>query len=107
MLIQNDCIKKIEIQSLKDKQEKELSRGKTNNCSNCDKIICDVSTVCLGCRSLSTRIVKNRPSKDELIEMVKNTTYVAVGKKYGVSDSTIRKWIGHKKNIKKFEIKST
>lgn len=40
----------------------------------------------------NTRKVKNRPSKDELEEMLKETTYKAIGRKYGVSDNAIRKW---------------
>ena len=39
------------------------------------------------------RKVKDRPSYDELIEMLKYSTYTAIGRKYGVSDNTIRKWI--------------
>jgi len=33
-----------------------------------------------------------RPSKEELENMLKDTSYVAVGKKYGVSDNSVRKW---------------
>lgn len=39
------------------------------------------------------RKVKDRPLYDELIEMLKYSTYTAIGRKYGVSDNTIRKWI--------------
>ena len=34
-----------------------------------------------------------RPPYDQLIEEVEKTSYLAVGKKYGVSDNAIRKWI--------------
>jgi hypothetical protein len=34
----------------------------------------------------------DRPTKEELEELIPNNTFVALGKKYGVSDNAIRKW---------------
>ncbi len=34
-----------------------------------------------------------RPSKEGLLKEIKETNYCAVGRKYGVSDNTIRKWL--------------
>lgn len=34
----------------------------------------------------------NRPSKEELLEMLKTMSFVDIGKKYGVCDNSIRKW---------------
>jgi hypothetical protein len=34
-----------------------------------------------------------RPSYEVLINELKNSNYVQIGKKYGVSDNCIRKWI--------------
>ena len=50
---------------------------------------------------LSQRKVKERPSLDELNEMLKTMSYRAIGRKYGVSDNAIRRWINlyHKINI--------
>lgn len=50
---------------------------------------------------LSQRKVKERPSLDELNEMLKTMSYCAIGRKYGVSDNAIRRWINlyHKINI--------
>lgn len=45
------------------------------------------------CGEISTRVVKERPSKEQLIKEIKESSYVAVGKKYGVSDNAIRKWV--------------
>ena len=39
------------------------------------------------------RKVKNRPSKDQLLQEIEETNYCAVGRKYGVSDNAIRKWL--------------
>lgn len=41
----------------------------------------------------SNRKVKNRPSKEELIQLLKTNSYCELGRKYGVSDNSIRKWI--------------
>ena len=35
---------------------------------------------------------KNKPSKEELEELINNETWVNIGKKYGVSDNAARKW---------------
>ncbi len=45
------------------------------------------------CYKFSSRKVKDRPSREELIEQLKTTSYVQLGKKYGVSDNSIRKWL--------------
>jgi hypothetical protein len=42
---------------------------------------------------LNQRKVKDRPSKEELIIMIKETSLVTVGKKYGVSDNAVKKWL--------------
>ena len=45
-----------------------------------------------GCFTSHTCKVKNRPSKDKLSKMMESMTWVAMGKKYGVSDNAVRKW---------------
>jgi len=37
--------------------------------------------------------VKNRSSKEQLLQEIKETNYCAVGRKYGVSDNAVRKWV--------------
>jgi len=44
------------------------------------------------CAHKDRRTVK-RPSKEKLVKMIEETSYVAVGKKFGVSDNAIRKWL--------------
>lgn len=43
------------------------------------------------CCSLSQRKVE-RPSKDELLKLIKTTSFLQIGKLYGVSDNAVRKW---------------
>ena len=50
------------------------------------------SKMCSKCDSFKQRKVE-RPSLYQLLKDIKETNYVSTGKKYGVSDNTIRKWI--------------
>ncbi len=80
-------------QTLKNKKQIERIK-KVYRCSSCDiqlKRKCKTG-LCSSCHSKSQRKVE-RPSKEQLIQEVKGSSYVAVGKKYGVSDNAIRKWI--------------
>jgi hypothetical protein len=47
---------------------------------------------CNKCSSISKRKVC-RPPYEQLIKEINETNYVVVGKKYGVADNTIRKWV--------------
>ncbi|HET8639686.1 MAG TPA: hypothetical protein VFL89_05495 [Solirubrobacterales bacterium] len=35
----------------------------------------------------------NRPPYEQLLAEIQSTSYVAVGRKYGVSDNAVRKWV--------------
>ena len=62
-------------------------------CPVCNRIKKNNLRTCsVKCSKISTRKVKERPSKEQLLDELKSTSYVQVGKKYGVSDNTIRKW---------------
>lgn len=50
--------------------------------------------------NINQRKVKNRPSYQDLLELKKHNTNVEIGKMFGVSEGTIRKWINW---YKKFE----
>jgi len=58
---------------------------------NCGAHIQKNSNQCIECYHNSMRI--GRPNKDDLMEDVKIIGYSATGRKYGVSDNTIRKWL--------------
>lgn len=79
-------------------------KPKTKECLDCHTLIIDKSTRCYQCVSkykLTTAIAQsNRPTLEQLEEDLKIYTYLDVGKKYGVSDNTIRSWIKqYKKHI--------
>lgn len=59
-------------------------------------------------RFFAYRLVKNRPSKEELLNLLKEyKSFVGVGKKFNVSDNAIRKWCKWYKiphNIKYYKV---
>jgi hypothetical protein len=74
-------------------------------CIDCEKEITPVSDRCVECYKIyqqKYQVKVVRPSYEQLLEDIKNLTMVAVGKKYGVSDNTVRKWIKkYERNITK------
>ena len=67
-----------------------------NFCIDCGKPISKEGTKtvlrCIDCNAKHQRKVKNRPSKEDLYNQLCDSSFVAVGKKYGVSDNAVRKW---------------
>lgn len=52
------------------------------------------------CRIIGRRKVENRPSEQEIRQELETKSFLAVGKKYGVSDNCIRKWLkGYKRAV--------
>lgn len=77
--------------------------NKTNKkyyCLDCKKDVFRTSKRCMSCnaRKNNKRKVVNRPSLETILNDIKETSFVATGKKYGVSDNTIRKWIKYYQN---------
>lgn len=73
------------------KNRNYLRKPKTkNNCEcGCPKL--ESSPRCVKCSTLRTRKV-DRPSKEELSDLVWQMALTNIGKKYGVSDNAVRKW---------------
>lgn len=86
------------------KKERALKEYFSIVCRNCQKefssdvqssIYCSSS-----CRYRGTRKVIERPSKEELSELIKKQSILSISRIYKVSDSTIRKWAkGYKIDI--------
>ena len=75
------------------------SRGKfkkkTYVCNWCDKSFesrAATAKYCSPVCSNAARSNPNKPSKKQLQELMNTMTWVAIGKKYGVTDNAIRKW---------------
>lgn len=75
-------------------QEKFTEKGSVQHfCKDCGKPIKDsASGLCNICVRKLSRIVKDRPSREELKQMIRTMSFVKIGEQYGISDNAIRKW---------------
>ena len=60
-------------------------------CLDCGVRITNGASRCKNCHDKHQRVV-DRPTREELKILIRNFTFVALGKRYGVSDNAIRKW---------------
>lgn len=67
-----------------DKKEKKY-------CINCGKEIAKNSTYCSKCAGNMRRIV-DRPDRSTLKQLIRNKSFVQIGKNFNISDNGIRKW---------------
>ena len=67
------------------------STRKTNVCAMCGTSINANSIYCSKCIHIVQQKTE-RPEREELKEMIRNQSFVDIGKKYNVSDNAIRKW---------------
>jgi len=77
---------------LKNKKFQIINKYIENKCIDCNTIITRRANRCKSCHKISIRKIE-RPSKDVLLEEIKENGYSATGRKYGVSDNAIRKWL--------------
>jgi hypothetical protein len=63
-----------------------------DNFCQCGEKILKNSSICVKCLGKKKRKVE-RPTIDQLIKDVEDLGYLATGRKYGVSDNSIRKWL--------------
>lgn len=73
--------------------DERIKPKKTRPCNICGKQTANKKYCSHNCHRFGSRKIKNRPSKEELVNLLKQSNFVQVGKKFGVSDNTIRKWI--------------
>jgi very-short-patch-repair endonuclease len=74
------------------KNKSKKIKGIKNTCIECG-ITISGKDLCRNCSNLKQRKVLNRAKVEELLKEVGEIGYSAVGRKYGVSDNCIRKWI--------------
>ena len=61
-------------------------------CPSCGKEISRGAKYCNECSRKKNRIVQERPDRKELKQLIRNFTFTELGRKYGVSDNSVRKW---------------
>ena len=91
-------LKLIEKEKIQDAILREIENDKNKiepkkNYCKCGKEIRKESKNCPFCDKIKQRKVKDRPSKDELILMIKESSLEAVGRKYNVSGNAVKKWL--------------
>ena len=60
-------------------------------CIDCNKEVSAKAQRCVACAAKQSRVVE-RPTREELKEMIRTQSFVSIGKQYNVTDNTIRKW---------------
>ena len=70
---------------------KLTQQGKLFYCKSCGKEISKKAQYCPDCYTYSQRRTE-RPSRETLKDLIRNDTFSNIGRIYGVSDNTIRKW---------------
>ena len=60
-------------------------------CKHCGAEVTEGNDCCPKCASIQRRVV-DRPSREELKNLIRTIPFTKIGKKYGVSDNAVRKW---------------
>lgn len=68
-----------------------IDKKKIKYCVDCGKKISEKATRCKSCASKFTQ-PSRCPSREVLKYDIRNMSFLAVGRKYGVSDNAVRKW---------------
>lgn len=76
------------------KERDETLYGKKHFCKKCgQQITSDAKTgLCPTCSAFERRVVKQRPNREELKDLIRSHNFTELGRMYGVTDNAIRKW---------------
>ena len=83
----NEEIAKKEIE-----ENNEIKFGKKYFCIDCGEEVKRGVKRCPKCAELANRKVKERPTREELKNLIRTKTFVEIGSMYGVTDGSIKKW---------------
>lgn len=75
------------------KKKEDRAKNKRIKLCKCGKTIKKTSKNCRECSYRKKRKILVRPDINTLIKLVDEIGYIATGRKYGITDNTIRKWI--------------
>lgn len=85
----------------------EVKNGKAYYCLECGKLVSYGNSLCPECSAIKRRVVE-RPSREDLKEMIREKPFTQIGRLFNVSDNAVKKWclsynLPHKKtDIKKY-----
>ena len=77
---------------IRDYTDSDIKKKTLNSCLTCKKQTSNNKFCSKICSSVNQRVVE-RPPKEELLNLLKENSFVSVGKMFNVSDNCIRKWI--------------
>lgn len=90
----NNDIENLELLTRSEHAHKHFGYKPNGYCIDCGEKLYDNRAMrCRRCYSISRRVVGERPSKEELLKMIGDSSYSAVGRMFGVSDNAVRKWL--------------
>lgn len=70
----------------------KLKTKQIRYCPTCNSIISQKAKHCSTCSSQINRKVEKRPTKEELKDLIRNKSFLEIGRMFNVSDNAIRKW---------------
>lgn len=71
---------------------KKTKENKKYFCSTCGKEITTNANNCVECSHLLNRTVIDRPSREELKQLIRTNPFTTIGSMFHVSDNAVRKW---------------
>lgn len=89
-----NCDRQLDTFCSKNNKKERINKAKKTYCIDCGKEISHNSQRCMNCEKKRIRKIKNRPSAEELKNILfeNKGNFSKVGKSFNVSDNTIRKW---------------
>lgn len=69
----------------------DITHHKISYCKYCGKIVYKNSNCCVECAAKERRVVE-RPTREELKKLIRECSFVEIGKRFKVTDNAIRKW---------------
>lgn len=89
-----NCDRQLDTFCSKNNRKERVNKAQKTFCIDCGKEISKNSQRCMGCEKLRIRKVKNRPSAEELQNLLYQYqgSFTQVGRLFAVSDNSIRKW---------------
>lgn len=81
---------------LKQNNTIKINNNLMNTCPKCGKLKSYSALLCIDCTKKESRIIE-RPSREELKQLIRTLPFTQIAKKYNVSDNAIRKWCDFEK----------